>query len=60
MIDKDLTSEILIYLLKTKGVRLPMASTILCFKNPNILNAFRFSEILTHLFFYLSRQNFQA
>jgi hypothetical protein len=36
VIDKDLTSKILVALLKTKGIRLPMASTILRFKNPNI------------------------
>ena len=35
-IDSDLTREILMELLKTKGIRLPMASTILRFRNPKI------------------------
>lgn len=35
-INNDLTGEILMYLLKTKGIRLPMASTILRFKNSKI------------------------
>lgn len=35
-IDLDLTGKILMNLLETKGIRLPMASTILRFKNPNI------------------------
>ncbi|MFL1897258.1 hypothetical protein ACJRPK_16260 [Aquimarina sp. 2-A2] len=35
-IDPSLTEEILMLLLKTRGIRLPMASTILRFKNPNI------------------------
>ncbi|PNW28793.1 hypothetical protein BKP44_07410 [Formosa algae] len=36
IIDSDLTGEILMHLLKTKGIRLPMASTILRFRNPKI------------------------
>ena len=36
LIDKNLTIKILNKLLKTKGVRLPIASTILRFKNPKI------------------------
>ncbi len=35
-INTKLTKEILTNLLNTKGIRLPMASTILRFKNPNI------------------------
>ena len=35
-IDSALTGEILLHLLETKGIRLPMASTILRFRNPNI------------------------
>lgn len=35
-IDEDLTREIMLALLKTKGIRLAMASTILRFKNPEI------------------------
>ena len=35
-INIKLTREILIHLLTTKGIRLPMASTILRFKNPKI------------------------
>ncbi len=35
-IDESLTHDILIALLNTKGVRLPMASTFLRFKNPNV------------------------
>lgn len=35
-IESDLTGEILMELLNTKGIRLPMASTILRFRNPNI------------------------
>ena len=35
-IDSALTGEILMHLLETKGIRLPMASTILRFKNPRI------------------------
>ncbi len=34
--DSELTKEVLSSLLETKGVRLPMASTILRFKNPEI------------------------
>ncbi|RRO12334.1 hypothetical protein [Flavobacteriaceae bacterium 14752] len=36
VIDDSLTGEILMLLLETKGIRLPMASTILRFKNPKI------------------------
>ncbi|MEH1009582.1 hypothetical protein VDP25_17735, partial [Winogradskyella sp. ECml5-4] len=35
-IDSGLTGEILLHLLETKGIRLPMASTILRFRNPKI------------------------
>jgi hypothetical protein len=35
-LNQDLTAEILGNLLNTKGIRLPIASTILRFKNPNI------------------------
>ncbi|TYP71640.1 hypothetical protein [Aquimarina intermedia] len=35
-IDPTVTEEILIHLLGKKGIRLPMASTILRFRNPNI------------------------
>ena len=35
-VNPGLTGEILLNLLQTKGIRLPMASTILRFKNPNI------------------------
>jgi len=35
-IDSTLTREILMHLLETKGIRLPMASTILRFRNPKI------------------------
>ena len=35
-IDKDLTKRVLISMLKVKGIGLPMASTILRFKNPNV------------------------
>lgn len=35
-IDSALTGEILMHLLETKGIRLPMASTILRFRNPKI------------------------
>lgn len=35
-VDSALTGEILMELLKIKGIRLPMASTILRFKNPKI------------------------
>ncbi|PTB95610.1 hypothetical protein C9994_10915 [Marivirga lumbricoides] len=35
-IDSTLTGEILLLLLETKGIRLPMASTILRFRNPKI------------------------
>lgn len=35
-IDSALTREILMELLKTKGIRLPIASTILRFRNPKI------------------------
>lgn len=35
-IDHALTGDILLLLLKTKGIRLPMASTILRFRNPKI------------------------
>jgi hypothetical protein len=36
LLNKDLTIEILRKMLDTKGIRLPVASTILRFKNPNI------------------------
>ena len=36
LLDKAKTEEILTKLLKIKGIRLPMASTILRFKNPNV------------------------
>lgn len=36
IIDEDLTRKILLQLLKTKGVQLAMASTILRFRNPEI------------------------
>ncbi len=35
-INVDLTGEILTHLIETKGIRLPMASTILRFRNPKI------------------------
>jgi thermostable 8-oxoguanine DNA glycosylase len=35
-IDLALTREILMHLLNTKGIRLPMASTILRFRNPKV------------------------
>ena len=35
-INSALTGEILMHLLETKGIRLPMASTILRFRNPKI------------------------
>jgi len=35
-INHALTGDILLHLLYTKGIRLPMASTILRFRNPNI------------------------
>lgn len=35
-LNNDLTKEVLRKLLDTKGIRLPMASTILRFKNPNL------------------------
>ena len=35
-VNPGLTGEILLNLLQTKGIRLPMASTMLRFKNPNI------------------------
>jgi hypothetical protein len=35
-IDSALTGEVLMHLLETKGIRLPMASTILRFRNPKI------------------------
>jgi thermostable 8-oxoguanine DNA glycosylase len=35
-LNKDKTEEILTKMLRVKGIRLPMASTILKFKNPNI------------------------
>lgn len=35
-LDEGLTRDVLVGLLSTKGVRLPMASTILRFRNPNI------------------------
>ena len=36
ILDVELTTEILTKFLNTKGIQLPMASTILRFKNPNI------------------------
>ena len=36
VLNKEKTREILTSLLKTKGVQLPMASTILRFRNPNV------------------------
>jgi len=36
LFDEDLTREVLRKLLSTKGIQLPMASTILKFKNPNV------------------------
>lgn len=36
MIDKQKASEILFCLLKTRGIQLPMASTILRYRNPNL------------------------
>ena len=39
-IDEELTKEILVHLLNTKGIRLPMASTILRFKAPKLYQIF--------------------
>ncbi|MCZ2339834.1 MAG: hypothetical protein LC127_16940 [Chitinophagales bacterium] len=62
-IDVDLTKDLLRILLDTPGIRLPMASTILRFKNPNIYQiidqrAYRFlrNEDLKNYFSNIDQQ----